>query len=283
MQRFARAWREANRGTTDVERLVGFCLAVKASAFAEVGGFDERFEVGGYEDDDLCQRLRDAGGRLVIAHASFVHHVGHQTFDANDVDWFALQERNRTVLAAKHADEAATGGVLVSACLIVRDESASIRACLYALKDVVDEVVVYDTGSIDGTPELAEAVGATVIRGHWDDDFAPARNAALERVHRHLDPLDRRRRARRLRRPGRGAQPPHPVDRLRRLQDHHRQRRRRRLGHPDHVRRPAGLPPGAGALGRPGARAAGPDRRHSRWSGGTGWRSPSTTTATSTP
>src|SRR5437764_613371 len=90
---------------TEVERLVGFCLAVKASAFAEVGGFDERFEVGGYEDDDLCQRLRDAGGRLVIAHSSFVHHVGHQTFDANDVDWFELQERNRTVLAAKHSEE----------------------------------------------------------------------------------------------------------------------------------------------------------------------------------
>ena len=178
LQKFARSWRESHRGTTDVERLVGFCLAVRTAAFREIGGFDERFEVGGYEDDDLCLRLRDAGGRLVIAHESFVHHVGHQTFDANDVDWQELQDRNRTVLEAKHADAVRDGGALVSACLIVRDEAANIRACLYALKDVVDEVVVYDTGSVDGTPELAEAVGAKVIRGHWDDDFARARNAA---------------------------------------------------------------------------------------------------------
>jgi GT2 family glycosyltransferase/glycosyltransferase involved in cell wall biosynthesis len=179
LQRFARSWRENNRGTTDVERLVGFCLAVRASAFAEIGGFDERFEVGGYEDDDLCLRLRDAGGRLVIAHESFVHHVGHQTFDANDVDWHELQERNRTVLEAKHADEGKARGGLVSACLIVRDEAANILPCLYALKDFVDEVVVYDTGSVDGTPELAASAGAKVIRGYWDDDFGRARNAAL--------------------------------------------------------------------------------------------------------
>jgi tetratricopeptide (TPR) repeat protein len=44
----------------------------------------------------------------------------------------------------------------------------------------VDEVVVYDTGSVDGTVELARQAGARVIEGYWDDDFGRARNASLE-------------------------------------------------------------------------------------------------------
>ena len=37
--------------------LIGFCLAVRTSSFHALGGFDERFEIGGFEDDDLCRRL----------------------------------------------------------------------------------------------------------------------------------------------------------------------------------------------------------------------------------
>jgi tetratricopeptide (TPR) repeat protein len=63
--------------------------------------------------------------------------------------------------------------------MIVRDEHALLPACLRALRGLVDEVVVYDTGSTDGSQALARAAGASVIQGHWDDDFGRARNAAL--------------------------------------------------------------------------------------------------------
>ena len=52
--------------------------------------------------------------------------------------------------------------------------------CLATLRDVVDEIVVYDTGSIDDTRELARAAGAVVVEGFWDDDFGRARTAAAE-------------------------------------------------------------------------------------------------------
>jgi len=86
--------RRAAGRTSEVPRLVGFCLAVRAEVFDELGGFDETFGLGGCEDDDLCNRLRFAGWRLLIAEDTFVHHVGHQTFDVNQVDWFALQQDN---------------------------------------------------------------------------------------------------------------------------------------------------------------------------------------------
>ena len=187
LHRFTKEWRDAHRDeVTETDRLVGFCLAVRRSAFEAIGGFDEGFGIGGCEDDDLCTRLIEDGGRLLIAHESFVHHHGHRTFDANGVDWFALQQENAKRYAAKHGwgrpgeDAVEMADVLVSACLIVRDEADRLPACLASLEGVVDQVVVYDTGSVDATVEIATAAGATVVRGHWDDDFARARNAALE-------------------------------------------------------------------------------------------------------
>jgi hypothetical protein len=67
----------------------------------------------------------------------------------------------------------------LAAVLIVRDEAANLPACLASLTSVVDEIHVHDTGSTDGTPEIAAQLGAIVTRGAWTGDFAAARNAAL--------------------------------------------------------------------------------------------------------
>ena len=66
--------------------------------------------------------------------------------------------------------------------MIVRDEEAQIEDCLRSVKDFADEMVLLDTGSVDGTISLAQACGARVERMEWPGDFAPARNAALEHV-----------------------------------------------------------------------------------------------------
>jgi tetratricopeptide (TPR) repeat protein len=70
--------------------------------------------------------------------------------------------------------------MLFSACLIVKDEEKALPGCLESLKGLVDEIVVYDTGSTDATVEIAKRAGAKVIEGYWDDDFGRARNASLE-------------------------------------------------------------------------------------------------------
>lgn len=84
--------------------------------------------------------------------------------------------------AARSAASEVAGAepVRIAATLIVKDEEDVLAACLDAVRSEVDEVVVYDTGSTDGTVALAEAHGARVIRGFWDNDFAAARNRALE-------------------------------------------------------------------------------------------------------
>jgi GT2 family glycosyltransferase/tetratricopeptide (TPR) repeat protein len=182
MRRFARTWAQEHRGqTSEAERLVGFCLAVRRGLFQEIGGFDTAYGRGGYEDDDLCRRILASDHRLLIAHESFVHHDGHQTFDANGLDWFAEQETNRDRFEARFGLGHSTRDVTkVSACLITKDEEENIATCLASLAGFADEIVIYDTGSSDGTVRVARDLGATVIEGYWDDDFSRARNAALE-------------------------------------------------------------------------------------------------------
>lgn len=69
--------------------------------------------------------------------------------------------------------------MLLSACVIARDESASLPRCLASLVGLVDEVVVYDTGSADDTVAVAQGAGARVVQGSWPGSFADARNAAV--------------------------------------------------------------------------------------------------------
>ena len=70
----------------------------------------------------------------------------------------------------------------VSVCMIVRDEAEALPRCLESLRGVADELVVVDTGSLDGTPALARAAGARVFDCEWTEDFAAARNRSLEQA-----------------------------------------------------------------------------------------------------
>ncbi|EJY54905.1 glycosyl transferase family 2 [Alicyclobacillus hesperidum URH17-3-68] len=92
--------------------------------------------------------------------------------------------------------------MLLSACLITKDEELTLPRCLESLKGVVDEIIVVDTGSKDKTVEIARSQGARVYHHDWDGDFAKARNASLDRASgeyilvidadEYLDPNDRR-------------------------------------------------------------------------------------------
>ncbi|MBI3974419.1 MAG: tetratricopeptide repeat protein [Chloroflexi bacterium] len=68
----------------------------------------------------------------------------------------------------------------LAACLIVRDAEDCLARCLESVAPWVDEIVVVDTGSTDRTVAIARERGARVGYFPWCDDFAAARNTALE-------------------------------------------------------------------------------------------------------
>jgi glycosyltransferase involved in cell wall biosynthesis len=55
----------------------------------------------------------------------------------------------------------------ISACIITLDEADRIEACLASLA-FCDEIVVVDSGSSDGTADLAAARGARVLSRAFD-------------------------------------------------------------------------------------------------------------------
>lgn len=70
----------------------------------------------------------------------------------------------------------------ISACMITKNEEENLERCINSYKDIVSEVIVVDTGSIDNTVKIAQKSGAKVYFFKWIDDFAAARNFALSKA-----------------------------------------------------------------------------------------------------
>ena len=72
--------------------------------------------------------------------------------------------------------------VMVSACVIAKNEERNLPRWLDSMREVADELIVVDTGSTDATVALAEQAGARVFHFTWIDDFAAAKNYALDQA-----------------------------------------------------------------------------------------------------
>ena len=79
------------------------------AAYQAVGGLDEQFGLGFFDDDDLAVRARRAGFELAVARDVFVHHFGSRTFVGNGVDAERLLEENARRFAVKWGHDAAPG------------------------------------------------------------------------------------------------------------------------------------------------------------------------------
>ena len=102
MHRFAARWRDEKRGKwLAAEKLSGFCLLIKRCVIDAVGGLDERFGLGFFDDDDLSLRARRAGFELAVALDLFVHHFGSRTFAGSGIDAGALLGENQARFEAK--------------------------------------------------------------------------------------------------------------------------------------------------------------------------------------
>lgn len=64
--------------------------------------------------------------------------------------------------------------------MIVKNERGNLGRCLDSVGDLADEKVVVDTGSDDGTQDVARCRGARLVQSTWTNDFSAARNVSLD-------------------------------------------------------------------------------------------------------
>lgn len=168
IDQFAYHYRQSNvNNYIAADFLSGFCLGLSDEALTSLitwrdgdfDLFDERFGIGGFEDNDLLVRAEIAGFRAVVAGDVYVHHVGHATLDKR----FPGQKRglaNRAVYYDKwkRADSA---DVRVCAVYRIKLETPHdvylLRASLAKVGSIVDRVAILLTGNpADVLPLLAD-------------------------------------------------------------------------------------------------------------------------------
>lgn len=87
-------------GCEERVRLSGFAMLIKRSVWDEVGGFDEDFAPGYFEDDALSMEILKRGFRLLLVKNSFIYHAGSQSF--SKVDYNQLLTDHRELFIKKY-------------------------------------------------------------------------------------------------------------------------------------------------------------------------------------
>ncbi len=84
MHKYAGKIRKNNKGKIyEFPRVAFLCTLIKREVIEKIGGLDERFSPGNYEDDDFCLRAQLAGFKTIIAQDVFIHHYGSKSFKAD--------------------------------------------------------------------------------------------------------------------------------------------------------------------------------------------------------
>jgi len=94
----------------------------------------------------------------------------------------AIAQQSVITQPDKSPPDTSQPAVKLSLCAIVKNEEKNISKLLDSVKGITFEQIIADTGSTDRTVEIAEKAGASVHYFKWINDFATARNYAIDQA-----------------------------------------------------------------------------------------------------
>lgn len=68
----------------------------------------------------------------------------------------------------------------ICAVMMMKNEEANLPRCLSSLQNLVDKIVIVDTGSTDNSVSIAESYHAKVYHHPWENNFSLHRNQSIE-------------------------------------------------------------------------------------------------------
>lgn len=127
------------------------------------------------EDRHFCVRSAALGLTLYVD----THYPAYHIYRETDLDGVQAYKQRYP-----HHSRAIREGrsVTVSLCMIAKNEEDALQRGLPNIKDLMDEIIIVDTGSTDRTKEVAAEFGAEIYDFPWIDDFAAARNHAFSKA-----------------------------------------------------------------------------------------------------
>lgn len=128
--------RETPLKYTRAFKLIFFCVLIKREVYRRIGGLDEHFFPGNFEDDDYSIRARMAGFRLIVAENVFIFHYGSQSFKNLKTDYQKTMDSGRERLFNKY-------GLSLDYC---RDYMCEIYKEKNALKLNLLRILLINTG-----------------------------------------------------------------------------------------------------------------------------------------
>jgi len=156
LDRFAEEYHIQNVGRwTSVHFLSGFCMLLTREIYDKVGGFDERFNPGGFEDNSFVLDALELGYKAVVCGDTFVHHFGSKTLDMPALSYMRRGLKNRKKYMEKYIERRKNKNKLV-ALYRVKNEEEWIGESLKACSRFCDEILLLDDGSTDKTLSIAK-------------------------------------------------------------------------------------------------------------------------------
>ncbi|AOZ92250.1 glycosyltransferase family 2 protein [Paenibacillus crassostreae] len=137
----------------DVRRIIGFCMLFKRKIIEEVGGFDERYGLGNYEDDDMCLRVLNRGYRLRVVYDSYIHHFGHMTTKIlQNANLGGLLVINREKAREKWGQDIHSliykDPVAITLVLPIDEHTVDhVKVILPQIQQMAEEIIVLDRGA----------------------------------------------------------------------------------------------------------------------------------------
>jgi hypothetical protein len=136
--------------------------------FEEVGGFDQGFGIGNYEDDELSARVLATGRQLRVADASVVLHHGGATFSKLGLDYGALMSKAGRHFGGRKAQPSG----LLTALILSDGAHAQASTTARSLLSIADRIRVVERSGFAITEfesGMLRTMGIELLNRDWQD------------------------------------------------------------------------------------------------------------------